>query len=506
MFSTIGVGGDYASLFDASTDFNAVANTGNWTIQILNDLTEPSNIAFGNTVLSSNTILIVPATGVTATVTFSTTTDNAGPSGSFIVGSNSINAYNLFTVNNFIIDGSNNGSATRNLTFTSSTSFIGYMYLLGALGNCPGFTVKNCNLIARGGTASSAYAFRAVERKDASSNLLKPDNFKVLNCYLVCTDTWSGQGIGFSLPTLTASVDSVITGYTIADNTIYARTRGIFVNGGLSGNITGNTIRIRQTDSGYSSSAIWHYSANGRTDFTMNIIGNKIDSMFSANTSTGSFGLVGMDIGISGGKYNVINNMICGYTYGAASAPVNMLYRGIVTGAGATTTYYNILNNSIDLTNNPVLSAQSANLNFGIGFTASASVSVVTAKNNIIRVGQSGGACIFSLSTAFTSFVSDYNDLYATNGAIIGNITPISGYYSTLSAWKGAFNTDVNSQSVDPFATSPSSWVSISDLHFNPFVATASAAPLTAGTPITEITTDIDGQTRNVSTPLEGLR
>ena len=500
--STIGTGGDYATIKDASLDFNTTANTGNWTMQILSDLTEPANVAFGNNVVSSNTILLVPATGVTATVTFTTTADNTGPSGSFMVGTNSLDAYSLFTVNNFIIDGSNNGSTTRNLTFQTVTSCAGYVYLIRGVGAAFGFTIKNCNLIANGGTATSEYGVQMGVRK-VGTEVMAPNNFKVLNCYIVSTQFWAAQGIGFGFTGLVAATDSVINGYEIRDNTILVRTRGIFINGGLSGSIVNNTIRDRQTDTGYSSSGIWHYSTNGRTDYTMNIIGNKIDSLVSANSSAGSYGLVAVDIGITGGTYNVYNNMIGGYSYINSAATTNMQFRGIVSGAGGIS-YYNIMNNSIDLPINPVLAAESANQCFGIGFTSSAFTGVVTTLNNIVRIGQPGGACLFSATTSFSSLASDYNDFYPASGAIVANIPLLSGVYTNLAAWQGALGKDANSQSVDPYVTSPSKWVSLYDLHFNPYVATASASPLTAGTPIAWITTDIDGQARSGSAPWKG--
>jgi hypothetical protein len=502
--STVGIGGDYANLGEACMDFNTTANTGNWTIEILSDLTEPSNIAFGNTV-STNTVLIKPAAGVTATVTFSTTTDNSGPSGSFIVGSNTIDSYTLFTVNNFIIDGSNNGTDSRDLTFQSVPGYIGYMYLIRPLGKCEGFTIKNCNLLALGGTASSCYGVYPTTRK-VGTEVLRPDNSKIINNYIVCSSNWAGQGIGYGIGGAAAG-DTTAQNIEISGNTIIARTRGIFLNGVQSGVIKNNTIQINQPTTGYSSYGIWHYSCNGVPGFSLDVYGNKIDSLVSGNVTGGAYGLTAIDLGSGSGTfvngtYNIYNNMVCGFNYSGATTVIasNILYRGISC-SNATTVTYNIFNNSVNMPLIANLAAESTNYCFGIGFPSSTFAGTANIKNNIVRNAQTNGADFYCNSTIAT-IVSDYNDYYPATGVSFAQLGS-PNIYATLAAWTAATGLDLNSQSVDPMATAPNAWKTATDLHFNG----TNAAPLTSGTPITTpfaITTDIDNQLRSATAPWKG--
>src|SRR5205823_817453 len=75
----------------------------------------------------------------------------------------------------------------------------------------------------------------------------------------------------------------------------------------------------------------------------------------------------------------------------------------------------------------------------------------------------------------------------------IGLLAQGSGIeYADLSSWKLATGKDANSVSGNP------QFLSTTNLHINPSVGTLVES---AGTTITGITTDIDGDTRNVTTP-----
>lgn len=106
-----------------------------------------------------------------------------------------------------------------------------------------------------------------------------------------------------------------------------------------------------------------------------------------------------------------------------------------------------------------------------------------TLKNNIIAATGGGFALYFSSTTSITE--SDYNDLY-TSGTVLG-------YYSTnqadLTAWQTASAKDANSISSDPL------FAANDDLHV--FIATLNGV----ATPISGISTDIDGDMRDGSTP-----
>ena len=86
--STVGgIGADYATLYDAATDFNSYTSgcQGNWTLWINSDLVETNACPFGNTV-GANTVILRPTLGGTKTVKF-TNYDSPGINGHLIIGS-----------------------------------------------------------------------------------------------------------------------------------------------------------------------------------------------------------------------------------------------------------------------------------------------------------------------------------------------------------------------------------------------------------------------------------
>jgi hypothetical protein len=174
---------------------------------------------------------------------------------------------------------------------------------------------------------------------------------------------------------------------------------------------------------------------------------------------------------------------------------------------GATATYY-VYNNSIDMPKMP-------NLYTGgyamcgiaiIGTSGYGSLGNSTVKNNIIRVSQPGAYLYLIGTTELYNTVINNNTLYSDTaaGAFYGEVFAPSSAYTTFANWTSLFGADVNSQEIDPFVTTPSAWISHDNLHFNPYVASASAAPMAAATPIAFITTDIDNQTRSLSSPWRG--
>ena len=104
-------------------------------------------------------------------------------------------------------------------------------------------------------------------------------------------------------------------------------------------------------------------------------------------------------------------------------------------------------------------------------------------KNNIISNTASGTA--FNIGTSCNQCKSDYNNIYSngTLGTYLGNIL------SSLSAWKASSLMDTNSVSVF------SQFISDTNLHLVNIALNGKAVPISG------ITTDIDDQLRNISTP-----
>jgi hypothetical protein len=106
--------------------------------------------------------------------------------------------------------------------------------------------------------------------------------------------------------------------------------------------------------------------------------------------------------------------------------------------------------------------------------------------NNNIFLNNAGGYAISYSDGSAINVSSDYNDLYS-NGDYLAKHN--STNLADLAEWTGATTFDATSVSVDPM------FVSDSDLHTqNPVINSA-------GTPITEVTDDIDGEPRDAATP-----
>ena len=480
--STIGSGGDYATLAAAAADFNgATPVTGNYTFFITSNLSEPTNVSFAKDT-AGFTVTIKPAPATTPVVTFTLLTDNAGPSGHIVIGSLTT-AWTLTPTNNFIIDGSNTvGGATRDLTLTTSAAAISGSRLVRVAGACNNVQVKNCKLYSLA-TSGSVFAVDFSSRNQTATNYI-PTNGLIENNDITVMGSLSGQGI-------TAGVSGTVTsgqaqtGLVIRNNDVLARTRGLFLNVLADATIDNNRIKVNQSATGVASYGIWHFAANGATGWTMNITNNTINQLQSANATSGGYGLTAIEASQSGGTYNIYNNMIAGYNY-AGATPQDQLYRGI---RAAGTSPANIYHNSINM---PAFASVT-------GATGGNAVAIIAGtatdvRNNIIKFDAAGAGAYAIYKSAATGLTSDYN---ALSGA--GKTAYYGSAYPTFVAWQGA-GFDTHGKNIDPTTgTSPGVWVSATDLRF-----TAFPGGLQQGTFIASVPADIDGNTRDVPRPYPG--
>ena len=195
-------------------------------------------------------------------------------------------------------------------------------------------------------------------------------------------------------------------------------------------------------------------------DNASSIVKNKITG--SNNGGVGIY--VDNCYGTSSNPCLIANNFISLYTSG------NSCY-GIYNYYGY---YINYYYNSINITGNYTTSM--AMRYFGY------SNSYIKFKNNCF-INQAQGYAFWASSSY--GFTSDYNDFYS-NGTYIGYF---SGYQPTLTNWQSASSQDYNSISIN------ADYLSATDLH------TLKIDLNGKGTPVSGVSDDIDGQSRNVSTP-----
>jgi hypothetical protein len=185
------------------------------------------------------------------------------------------------------------------------------------------------------------------------------------------------------------------------------------------------------------------------------------------------------------GSSSVYGLYMC-YSTGNSSTYGNIYNNFISLGGTSTSTsdgiylsgaaYQNISFNTVNIY------GASSTSKYGLYFTSGTSGSV-NFRNNIISNFSTGYAIYISGTSAIST--SNYNDLYS-NGTYLGYW---SGSASNMSAWRSASGKDANSVSVNP------GFYSNTDLHVN------TTGISNIGTPVTGITADIDGESRNASTP-----
>jgi hypothetical protein len=492
----------YPTLTAAAAAYNTNGLAGAVTFLLLDatySTAETFPIAFGNNPEASatNTLTIKPNTGVTSTIS----------------GATSLLA---FQNPRFItLDGSNGGGSTAGtsrdlaLTTTSTTSGAYHVLVLSPTSNTLGstnMTVRNLSIV--GGSAITSGVFGIIAQGTDNDNLTVQNNSVVgvaTGIQLNGAATVSAGGndnivvqgnivgpatasattnIGTTALYVGNAVNATITGNTLQNVTNTTAPVGMAVVGVTGGTVSGNTVRsILNTGTGG-----YAYGINLNTATTGLVVdANRISGV--TGVGTGGYGGYGIYVSTARASSNVriSNNFISdiqgtSYTSLTSGATVGILLTSTMSGV-------NVYYNSVNLTGTYNYTA-----GFSVAFGVDATVTGLNVQNNIFANAQvnsagTGNAYAFYSSAPAAAYTTlNYNDYYSSGTqatlAYFG-----SSNQTTLAALRTATGRDANSISTDPVFTSAT------DLH-------ASAVGLNAAaTPITGITTDFDGETRNASTP-----
>lgn len=502
---------DYPSLSAAANDFSGRAGgcTGDWTLLINTPtLVEPNNIAFGNATNGYH-VTVKPAAGVTAQVQFTTTTANPAWSGNWLIGT-AIAAPqdSMTTTSNFTIDGSNNGTSSRNLTVTNAVTSV-ETQLIRVVGGCTNTTIRNVILNSRGTGLNLPIEFTA--RRTAAGLNYIASGCHVENCDITVLSGSNGQDILFrSVSSGTLATGIGFDNVTITSNTISGI--NVAVNLGLVANATveDNTLSMTAISSSTQPNGIQHNTANYTSGWTINIARNRFVTWDNL-TSSG----LGMQVYLNPtitspatGTYNIYNNFFAGFqNTGACNTG---LYRAIYLFAnlGAVPVVTHIYHNSFNMPDLPTLTAANYQSYHAVGLH-SGSVNcylsgVLDIKDNIFLMEQNNGAVFYRTNqgnTTSATVTCDYNTFYLgaagakmacyINGTAAAN-------YAALADWQAA-GFDTHSLIVDPRVPpvpGMGKWVSSNNLHFD-----APASALFRGVDV-GVTTDIDNDTRTA--PLKG--
>jgi len=423
---TVGTGGNYATLGAAVSDLNAATITGNVVLEIVSDITEPTNVGlckdFGN-----YNLIIRPDQDVDRIITFTQAGDNGASSGNFIIGLSNIALWSsIGTSKNITIDGFAIGGSTRRLTFQNQSTNNNACKPIMVLGSTDNINIKNCILLDKT-TGSSAFGAFTIRVRVESSVDYIPNNITVDNCIL---SSVSSTAAGIAITNSNTPTGRSV-GLVFKNNKIEVKHRGISLNYSGTCNIYNNEIKVNQTASGMASFGIGGTSAGL---ILTNVYNNRIIQLGTANTAGGGNGIRGIQAS-GGGTWNIYNNFITGF-----STPTTGTTEALGIRVGSTS---NVYHNTIVLNNISTTGSGTTPTGCIVNYGSTCNLA-----NNILITQEDDIAsyCIYQSGTLTTS---DYNLLYRTgsNNAKIGYFGGAAR--ATLTEWQTASAKDINSKSSD---------------------------------------------------------
>jgi len=529
----------YTTLKASFDAINAGTHQGNINISITANTTETAMAslnASGSGAASYTSVLIKPATGATPAI-----------SGNIANGP----LIRLNGANNVTFDGSNNGTTSRDLSITNNSASSSNVMLIGSNGTTAVHhdVVKNC-ILTNGTNTSTAilvgdaatvgspgyfnnitlrnnairkayigiYAYATVATNNGNNSIIDGNSLnstaanaiRLVGVYVQGADgvTISNNTIGNFESTsaefdraiwlATATKNAAVTGNTISGlaytgTSAYAPI-GINVSSGITGaNITvsGNTVNGMTTGGTGNTMGIFLYSAIGGVVLSSNNIYD------IKNTNTGGYGAAGIVLASTNNTAatKVFNNFISDVAaYGFNGYDIADNGNGIVIDGGGG---YDINFNTVAMTQGSLPALTGGHRSSAMLITANVTAAnAVNIRNNIFAnlqtTGNANSRMAFS-NVAGNAVVGamNYNDYYSTstNLSSTGTNASITNNIAQLQASLGG---NASSVSIQPV------FAGVNDLHI-PYPSNTALNNL--GTPIAGITTDIDGETRNGTTP-----
>lgn len=462
-------GGDYSSLGAAITALNTNGVSGTVRFLIDENLNESGAdlIITRNDLSAVNNLVIKPNAGKTPTISIATfPTTGASP----------LNGITIINASFITIDGSNTVNGTsRDLTISGNDA--AGLYLIGVIDNADDITIKNVSLqiqtMAAGSTGIGCDGVTGV-----------PDRLLIQNCLIGTPTVTFRTGVG-----LYGNAASTLINANVYDCEIYAKRRGITTFYNVKNIYRGNTISIVTPDANQTFYAGIYLTGFPAGDTTI-IENNKIIKLSSNPTSTVRFA-GGIVIYGNEGVFNIQNNFISS-NYTNASATLTEKVYGIIFGSVGWSGTANIAFNTIDLS-----ATNQTGRTACIGWEINSS-STVNVHNNIM-VNRNNTALTYGIhwsNTASATSVLNSNH----NNIVLGGSTANFGLYGattypTLADWQTGTTLDVNTK------TKAVTFVSTTNLHLS---GSSQGDADLKGTPISGITTDIDGETRNATAPYKG--
>lgn len=303
MSGTYKIGGaeaDYASLHAACEDINQRSLSDDVTFLICADLTESQNSGLVNT--TDYTLTIKPDADADRTITFNkTANDNVGPSGGLVIGDMSENiGWTATPTKNVIIDGLASAEATHKMTFETTSNYVSGYGPIVFYGHVTNSVIRNCKVIGR-----KTYALALRTEKNTNNS---PEGIIVENNIIETTTINNGQSICIHGADATTPKTGAPKNTIIRNNEIKSTTRGIFLYGANGATIEGNTFKLNQRASGMCSHAILGNSQTG----TITVRENKFVELTTPNIENGTYGMRGITAEGGAIKWIIENNYFGG--------------------------------------------------------------------------------------------------------------------------------------------------------------------------------------------------
>jgi hypothetical protein len=536
----------YTTLKQCADAFNAVSGgvNANWEINIQESgspYIETVSVCFANTITSGRVVTLKPESGGTSVTLSFSQSGSQIINGGLILGATDPNdANSVVAMNGFVIDGSNNGTSSRNLTLMNASQGVYRTHPVIVWGGSSGGVIKNCIIINN--CTYDAYAdndpfvaciLLSGRQTVSGEAIYEPNDWTIHNCALTAMNGAMGSGIDCNRTLAGTNLSgSSISNLAITSNTITASQCGIHLAHNNAATVTSNRIRMNEQIPRYTVGtsnpgtktpsivrAIFHDSAPGvnisgaSNTWTMTISENVIDQVIYAGAvdETG-IRVIDLSNAPTNGtpKYNVFNNMVSGVSLTGAVSGVRMVCATFYSEANGCT--LNIYHNSFNMPNAGVFSTADGTLSWsreynrvgGVVLTQNGPIANV--KNNIIRMVQDTGRAIYKGGTDAAARCNSNGNVVWINSSgtsqRVGRLDTTE--YTSWAEWQGT-GKDANGHNVDPAATSGSRWTSATatDLHFVPADITPVGVDGIAGL-YPNVPTDIDGQARSSFHPTAG--
>lgn len=537
-----GVEGIYATLTAAIHDLNLRGVSGPTRFLLVDTLYSTGetfplivNVSIDRPTATS-TVTIRPQTGVVSRI-----------SGSVASGS----ILRIFT-DYLIVDGSNSGGTDRSLTLENTSTTSPSVVLIGSTGTTPitNVTLRNCVIINGANTATAVIISDGATAGNPGyfSNISITNNDirrSYIGIYAIADPTVPNNGN-----------DLVISNNRMFEaGTMSIRLVGVYVQGVSGAMVSNNTIgNFGLADATTNISGIWFAASTVNSTISNNTIGPIVGTTTSVGVGRG----IAISSGVPNSNINILDNDITNISANYTSPPYGIylfgttgnvvIARNKITGiqnihtsgygARALHVLTNLTSSNILIHNNFVsdvkATADNSATYWGLGIGIEGTTGGVGVYYNSVNLfgtlagynSTSGtihaamaliGATLTNIDIRNNIFVNSFDNTTTTNDksyAIISQSPATAfaeinhnNYFAsgpagilgflgvdrpTIADWRTATGRDLNSISVSaPF-------VSDTDLHIPDGTTTYLEA---GGTPITGITTDIDGQIRNALTP-----